>query len=109
MKREVQSLKSELRALRTGHLSSSEVRLPWTTEEKIRHESDGHTEYDNRSEIWVKSCGISRRPRRVYFEPCTFDNASVTFTESDSYVTVLTGRGPLCECFCRVVPRNGQY
>ena len=30
MKREVQSLKSELRALRTGHLSSSEVRLPWT-------------------------------------------------------------------------------
>ena len=30
MKREVQSLKSELRALRTGHLSTSEVRLPWT-------------------------------------------------------------------------------
>ena len=28
MKREVQSLKSELRALRTGHLSTSEVRLP---------------------------------------------------------------------------------
>ena len=30
MKREVQSLKSELRALRTGHLSTSEVRLLWT-------------------------------------------------------------------------------
>ena len=30
MKREVQSLKSELRALRTGPLSTSEVRLPWT-------------------------------------------------------------------------------
>ena len=30
MKREVQSLKSELRALRTGHLSTSEVGLPWT-------------------------------------------------------------------------------
>ena len=28
MKREVESLKSELRALRTGHLSTSEVRLP---------------------------------------------------------------------------------
>ena len=39
MKREVQSLKSELRALRTGHLSSSKVRLPWTPEEKLRHES----------------------------------------------------------------------
>ena len=38
MKREVQSLKSELRALRTGHLSTSEVRLPWTPEEKLRHE-----------------------------------------------------------------------
>ena len=37
MKREVQSLKSELRALRTGHLSTSEVRLPWTLEEKLRH------------------------------------------------------------------------
>ena len=27
---------------------------------------------------------------------------------SDSYVTVLTGRGPRCKCFCRVVPRKGQ-
>ena len=33
MKREVQSLKSGLRALRTGHLSTSEVRLPWTPED----------------------------------------------------------------------------
>ena len=55
MKREVQSLKSELRALRTGHLSTSEVRLPWTPEEKLRHESNGHAEYDNRCEICVKS------------------------------------------------------
>ena len=45
MKREVQSLKSELRALRTGPLSTSEVRLPWTPEEKLRHESNGHAEY----------------------------------------------------------------
>ena len=65
MKREVQSLKSELRALRTGHLSSSEVRLPWTQEEKLRHESHGHAERDNRCEICVKSSGISRDPRRV--------------------------------------------
>ena len=43
MKREVQSLKSELRALRAGHLSTSEVRLAWTPEEKLRHESNGHT------------------------------------------------------------------
>ena len=42
MKCEVQSLKSELRALRTGHLSSSEVRLPWTLEEELRHEANGH-------------------------------------------------------------------
>ena len=28
--------------------------------------------------------------------------------ESGGYVTVLTGRGLRCECFCRVVPRKGQ-
>ena len=66
MKREVQSLKRELRALRTGHLSSSEVRLRWTLEEKHRHEVNGHVEYDKRCEICVKSSGISRHPRRVY-------------------------------------------
>ena len=108
MKREVQSLKSELRALRTGHVSTSEVRLPWTPEEKHRHEVNGHAEYDNRCEICVRSSGISRHPRRVYSEFCAFDYASVTFKESDGYVTVLTGRGPRCECFCRVVPRKGQ-
>ena len=108
MKREVQSLKSELRALRTGHLSTSKVRLPWTLEEKLRHESNGHAEYDNRCDFCVKSSGISRHPRREYSESCEFDYASVTFKESDGYVTVLTGRGPRCECFCRVVPREGQ-
>ena len=93
MKREVQSLKSELRALRTGHLSTSEVRrLPWTPEEKHRHEVNGHAECDNRCEICVKSSGISRHPRRVYSITCAFDYASVTFKESDGYVTVLTGR-----------------
>ena len=81
MKREVQSLKSELRALRAGHLSTSELRLPWTPEEKLRHESNGHAEYDNRCEICVKSSGISRHPRRVYSESCAFDCASVTFKE----------------------------
>ena len=105
MKREVQSLKSELRALRTGHLSTSEVRrLPWTPEEKQRHEVNGHAEYDNRCEICVKSSGISRHPRRVYSISYAFDYASVTFKESDGYVTVLTVRGS----FCRVVPRKGQ-
>ena len=53
LKREVQSLKSELRALRTGHLSTSDVRPPWTPEEKHRHEANGHAEYDNRCEICV--------------------------------------------------------
>ena len=108
LKREVQSLKSELRALRTGHLSTSDVRLPWTPEEKHRHEANGHAEYDNRCEIFVKYSGISRHPRRGYSESCAFDYASVTFKESDDHVTVLTGRGPRCECFCRVVPRKGQ-
>ena len=108
MKREVQSLKSELRALRTGHLSTSEVRLPWTPEEKLRHKSNGHAEYDNRCEICMMSSGISRHPRRGYSESCAFKYASVTFKESDGYVTVSTGRGPRCECFCRVVPRKGQ-
>ena len=48
MKREVQSLKSEL------HLSTSEVRLHWKPEEKHRHEVNGHAENDNRCEICVK-------------------------------------------------------
>ena len=108
MKREVESLKSELRALRTGHLSTSEVRIPWTPEEKHRHEANGHTEYHNRCENCVKSSGISGHPRRVYSESRAFDYASVTFKESDGYVTVLTGRGPRCECFCRVVSRKGE-
>ena len=103
MKCEVQSLKSELRALRTGHLSTSQVRLPWTPEEKLRHESHGHGEYDNRCEICVKSSGFSRHP-----ESCAFDNASVTLKESDGYVAVFTDRGDRCECFCRVVTRKGR-
>ena len=56
----------------------------------------------------MRSSGISRHPRQVYSESSAFDYASVTFKESDGYVTVLTGRGPRCECFCRVVPRKGQ-
>ena len=108
MKREVQSLKGKLRALRTGHLSTSEVRVPWTPEEKHRHEVNGHAEYDNRCETCVRSNGISRHPRRVHSESCAFDYASVTFEESDGYVTVLTSRGPRCACFGRVVPRTGQ-
>ena len=108
MKREVQSLNSELRALRTGHLSTSEVRLPWTPEEKHRHEVNGHAEYDNQCEICVKSSGISRHPRRVFSESCALDHASVTFKESDGDVTVCTGRGARCESLCRVVPRKGQ-
>ena len=67
----------------------------WTPEEKHRHEVNGHAENDNRCEICVKSSGISRNPRRVYSESCAFDYASVTFKESDGYVTVLTGRGPV--------------
>ena len=44
----------------------------------------------------------------MYSESCAFDYASVTFKESDNYVTVLTGRGSRCECFCRIVPRKSQ-
>ena len=43
----------------------------------------------------------------MYSESCAFDYASVTFKEPDGYVTVVTGRGPRCERFCRVVPRKG--
>ena len=95
MKLEVQSLQSELRALRIGHLSTSEIRLPWTPEEKLRHESNGHAEDDNWCEICVKSSGISRHPRRVYSESCAFDYASVTFKESDGYVSVDWLRTPM--------------
>ena len=44
----------------------------------------------------------------MYSESCAFDYASVFFKESDGYVTVLTDRGPRCECFCRIVLRKGQ-
>ena len=80
MKREVQSLKSELRALRTGHLSTSEVRLPWTPEEKHRHEVNSHAEYDNRFEFCVKSSGIARHPRRLYSESGAFVSISKNLT-----------------------------
>ena len=66
------------------------MRLPWTLEEKHRHEVNGHAEYDNRCEICVKSSGISRHTRRVYSESCEFDYASVTFKESDGYIIVMT-------------------
>ena len=56
----------------------------------------------------MTSSGNSRHPRRVYSESCAFHFASVTFKESDGYVTALTGRGHRCECFCRVVPRKGR-
>ena len=102
MKREVQSLKSELRALRTGHKSTFEVRLPWTPEEKLRHECNGHAECDHRCEICVKSSGISRHPRRVYSESCAFDHASVTTKESDWQ------RTPVANASVEFVPRKGQ-
>ena len=54
----------------------------------------------------VKSSGISRHPCPVYSESCTFNYDSVTFKESDGYVTVLTGRGPQFECLCPIVPRK---
>ena len=50
MKREAQLLKN---ALRTGHLSAKKSDFPWTPEEKLRHEYDGHTEHDNQCEICV--------------------------------------------------------
>ena len=78
MKREVQSLKSELRALRTGHLSTSEVRLPWTPEEKLRHESNGHAEYDVKASVF---CNVSARSGH-------FVNMDVIFLPS------------VCDSFC---------
>ena len=107
--REVESLKSELRTLHTGHLSTTEMRLPSTPEEKHRHKVNGHAEYDSRCEMFVKSSGISRHPRRVSSESCAFDYAGVSsFKEANEFIVVLTGRGPRGECFCRVVPRRGQ-
>ena len=90
MQCEVESLKSELRALRMGHLSKLEVRLPRTPEKKHRHQVNGHAEYGNRCEICVTSSGLSRHPRRVYSESCAFDFASVTFKDPNECATVLT-------------------
>ena len=83
------SARSSLPRVSCVHFVLVTCRLPWTPEEKHRHEVNGHAEYDNRCEICVKSSGISRHPpRRVYSESCAFNYASVTFKESDGYVTV---------------------
>ena len=82
--------------------------LSVAAEEKHDHEVNGNPEYDNLCENCVKESGLSRHRRRVYSESCAFDCASVTFKKANEFVTVLTGRGPRCECFCRVVPRKGQ-
>ena len=66
MKREVGSLKSEARALRTGHVTATERRMPLTPEEKHIHKVNSRAEYDYRFEVRVKERGISRRVRRVY-------------------------------------------
>ena len=66
------------------------------------------TVIDKRCEIYVKSSGNSRHPRRVFSESCAFDHATVTLKESDGYDTVLTDKGPRCECFSRVVSRKGH-
>ena len=58
--------------------------------------------------ICGKSSAISRHLRRVYSESCGFEYACVTSKDANQFVTVLTGSGPRCECFCRVVPREGQ-
>ena len=92
MKCEVQSLMGES----CVHCVLDTCLLPRSAfpgpEEKLRHEVNGHAEYENRCEV----------------ESCAYDYPSVTFKESYGYVSVLTGRGPRCECFCRVVPRKGQ-
>ena len=88
MQRKVESLKSEVRALRAGHLSTSEVRLPWTPEEKHRHKVNGHAEYDNLCQIWAKSSGVARNLRRVYSQSCAFDHASVTLKDANEFVSV---------------------
>ena len=82
VKREVESLKIEMRALRTSHLTETMPRAPWSPEEKRRDEMNGHTEYDDKCEICVKTRGISRYPRHVYSESCSIDCASVTFKDS---------------------------
>ena len=46
VKREVESLKSEMRALRTDHVTATVARARWSLEETPRHESNGHAEYD---------------------------------------------------------------
>ena len=100
VKREVESLKSEMRALRTGHLTATMPRAPWSPEEKRRDEMNGHAEYDDKCEICVKTRGISRYPRHVYSESCALDNACVTFKVAAVAITVSTGRGPRGDCFC---------
>ena len=97
VKREVKSLKSEMRALRTGHLTGTVARAPWSPEEKHRHATTG-VESASRREAYR-----DRHPRRVYSGSCAFDYTSVPFKEADVF-----GRGPRGECFCRVVPRKGQ-
>ena len=68
----------KLRALRAGHLSTSELRFPWTLEEKHRHEVNGHAEYDKRCEICVNEWNFQTptssvlRVLRVRLRECHF-------------------------------------
>ena len=50
MKREVEPSKSEVRAVRTGKLTATEGRMPWTPEEKHPLSVEGHAEYDMRQD-----------------------------------------------------------
>ena len=107
-KHKVESLKCGIRARRTVHLSTSGIRLPCTPEEEVRHEIDGHAEYDRRCGSFVESGDIPRLSRLLYSEFCVFDYAMVKFTEADEFVTVWTGRGPRCEKCSRIVSCRGQ-
>ena len=81
MKREVQSLKSDLRALRTGHLSTPS-------------QTPGHLKRNFDTSLTTPSRVKSRHPRRVYSESCAFDHVSATFKVSDGYVTELLAKDP---------------
>ena len=82
--------------------------MPWTPEEKRRHEVNGHAECDNSCEVCIKTRSILEG----ILDECIQSHVYLivqasAFEEADESVTVVSG-GLRSECFCRVCTTQGS-
>ena len=109
LKRELESVRRELRNLRTGqHENTREnVECEMTADQRITHERAGHATYDPRCETCVEVRGVSTHPRNAVEEAAYFYFAVVKNSEQGAEVKILVGAGPRGETFARAVRRKG--